>query len=693
MNLINKINKNKMSKRKQTIKKAEVEKEDKKPPVMQEAIQNPENEEITPEQEKVLYEGQEHIEENSQSQSFQSKEVVSENQLESSRKQIITKPRETYLQEKLSKLNCNKNIMSSIKKELNDQIKTMVDEDNVLITEVPRDLNKYIQKQSEIKNLKNIFKDFESKQKYKQLKVLKEEQNILKNNLKQVEQNEKLLQDEGFINLSNSRKGYAADSMLDKVLKEQQIKTVQQKKNRIIEKIKDIETRIVNIIEKDHPLSYKEKRKIFLDNFERDKEIAEVRAQKYLKESKERDQRMKNDINQIVEKRKKEIEEKDKEEKIQKEAIIQKFKEKEKALELRHSKKNNEIMEKYKSFRNKNLDKKSKDYRYSIIYEKFKINEEKKYKEASQKRHQFVDSVQIERIKEFSKQIDKKKEQNEIDREQKWVDKSKDWKKNKDNLPQCNYVETVVEEENIKKEEEEKKKKEKTQAFILGKKNYGEMIREKHAPEIDENLKKEREKKILALEDPSSHKKYTKEKQKKKRILLKKRDNSKPSKFKWELKLEEPDIDKLEQANKNLIKRPKKVNLSPISRTKSLIPEKRKDYLREIINKKEIKSRSMSSKMSEGEDGEVLNINKKANKWEKDINNDNGTLLQNINNVKEKANTLEKQAEMKEKLLKLNGGIQNNPELGKRVSSLLIDSIEAKLSILKKFADLYNEDE
>ena len=92
----------------------------------------------------------------------------------------------------------------------------------------------------------------------------------------------------------------------------------------------------------------------------------------------------------------------------------------------------------------------------------------------------------------------------------------------------------------------------------------------------------------------------------------------------------------------------------------------------------------MSSKMSEGEDGEVLNSNKKSNKWEKVINNDNGTLIQNINNIKEKANTLEKQAEMNEKLLKLNGGIQNNPELGRRVSSLLIDSIEAKLSILKK---------
>ena len=39
---------------------------------------------------------------------------------------------------------------------------------------------------------------------------------------------------------------------------------------------------------------------------------------------------------------------------------------------------------------------------------------------------------------------------------------------------------------------------------------------------------------------------------------------------------------------------------------------------------------------------------------------------------------------MTEKLLKLSGGIENNPELGRKISSLLIDSIEAKLSILNK---------
>ena len=678
-----------MSKRKPTLKKDEVEQEDKKPPISDEPLQKPQYPDITTEQEKELYEGQEHIEENSQNQSIASKEVVTENQNLDENAKIVTKPRETYLQEKLSKLNCNKKLMTNIKKELNDQIKTMVDEDNVLITEVPRDLNKYIKKQSENNNLKIAFSDFTSKQKYKQLKTLKEEQNILKNNLKQVEQNEKLLQDEGFMNLNNSGKGYAPDSMFDKAIKEQQLKAVTQKKNRIIEKIKDIEMKIYNIIGEDQKLSNKEKRKLFIDNFERDREIAEVRAKKYLKESKERDQRMKNDINQIVEKRKKEIEEKDKEEKMKKQAIIQKFKEKEKALELRHSKKNNEIMEKYKPFRNKNLDKKSKDYNYSKIYEKFKKDEEHKFKQANLKRHQEVDSVNLENIYEFSKQVDKKIEQDEIEREQKWVEKSRNWKKNKDSLPQSNYVVTVAEEENIKKEEEEKKKKEKYSAFVLGKKNYGEMIREKYAPEIDTNLKKVRENIITALEDPGSHKKYTMNKQKKKRVILKKRDDSKPSKFKWELKIEEPKVDQFEDQNKNIVKKPRRVNLSPITRTKSLVPGKRPDYLREIINKKEVRNRAMSTKKSEGNnDNEAAKNDDKGKKWEKAINNDNATLLENINNVKVKANSLEKEAEMKEKLLKLNGGIENNPELGKKVSSLLIDSIEAKLSILKKVNDV-----
>ena len=669
--------------KKKTIRKTEVEIENKKPPVLEDLPQPVENQEITTQRERALYEGQEHIEDISQdqlNQSNQSNQLVTEIKNENSKKEIITKPRETYLKEKISKLNCNKNLMSNIKKELNDQIKTMVEEDNVLITEVPKDLNKYIKKQNDIKNIKISNADFSSKQKYKQLKALKDEQNILKTNLKQVEESEKLLQNEGFINL-NSNKRYEGDTKFDKAMHELKLKEKKKKKEKIIEKIKNIEIKIFNIVQEDQPLTNQEKKKIFINNFERDKEIAETRAKKYLKESKERDQRMKNDINQLMEKRKKEIEEKDNQEKKRKEEYIKHLKEKERAIELKHSKQNIEIMEKYKEFRTKKLEKKGKDYRYSKIYEKFKKNEEKVFKEANEKRRKLFDSANIEGIKEFTKKVDEKKEKDEMEREQKRMEMIKNWNQNKNNLPKCNYVITNVE-ENSKKEEDEKKKKDQIKVLISEKNKYGNNIK---MPEIDEKLKDKREKQILALEEPLNHKKYTLNKQKKNRIILKKRNNSKPSKFKWELKLEDPSIDKIEEANKNLIKKPKRINLSPIIRTKSLIPDKKPNYLREMMNKKEEKNRSMSTKSREGED-EGLYINQKSKKWEKAINNNNGSLMENIHNIKEKANILEKNAEMKEKLLKLNGGIESNPELGKKVSNLLIDSIEAKLSILKKIS-------
>ena len=53
-----------------------------------------------------------------------------------------------------------------------------------------------------------------------------------------------------------------------------------------------------------------------------------------------------------------------------------------------------------------------------------------------------------------------------------------------------------------------------------------------------------------------------------------------------------------------------------------------------------------------------------------------------------KAKNIDKEAELKEKLLKESGGIANNPELGLKVSNLLIDSIQAKINILKKMNEV-----
>ena len=261
-----------------------------------------------------------------------------------------------------------------------------------------------------------------------------------------------------------------------------------------------------------------------------------------------------------------------------------------------------------------------------------------------------------------------------------------DWKTRKNLLP--TYVSPSLElneEENRNKLENEEAKKEKIEALLKIKKTYSSQIQEKRKPQINEKLKKERMDKIFALENPRSVRvKSNSFNYKKKRILLKKRDPSKPSKYKWKLKLEEEPADKLNNSveiHNNIIKKPKNIRLSSSfssrenkENKKKVIPDKKIDYLREMQTEREEKKKS--SNLSN------LNENKSA-KWDKVINDKNGNMIENINLVKMKAENLEKETKMNEKILKLNGGLENNPELGKKVSNLLIDSIEAKLSILK----------
>jgi hypothetical protein len=78
-----------------------------------------------------------------------------------------------------------------------------------------------------------------------------------------------------------------------------------------------------------------------------------------------------------MERRKKEIEMKDKEAEKERMEIVQKFREQEKAIEQKHSKKNIEIMMKYKPFLDKKLENKISDYRYNKILEKYNDKEKK----------------------------------------------------------------------------------------------------------------------------------------------------------------------------------------------------------------------------------------------------------------------------------------------------------------------------
>ena len=663
---------------KKTKKNKEILKENKKPPVKEEPKNEPpknekqekqEKQEINEELEKKMYEGQEHIEEAPQDQNN-----------EPPKKQTLIKPRETYLKEKISKMNCNENLLSNIRKELGDKIKKIIEEDNVLITDVPQDLKKYIKKTDD-KLGKTINQNYLNKKKYKEIKKLNDELIILKHNLTQLNENEKLLQDKEF----SSQQG-----VFDKSIKEQQLKQIQEKKDSLLEKIKGIKYKMKNIMDENSTIENKEKLKLFIENFERDKEIAEIRAKKYLKESLERDKRMQTDIKSLMEKRQKEMEERDKKAQMENEEKFKKLKKDGKEIEQRQSKKSEEIFIKYKPYINQKPEKTKKDYLYNQRYINFIKKEEKIFKDKTNKMLKEKEKItyKFEDISKFAMEFDEKIESRKYDQEQKSMELSSQWSRNKEKLPKSNYRQ-ADDKSNISRDfnsevDEDGKKLNPFQ-------KYAKLVRSEYIPEIDEKKKKEREDIIFSLEEPkiaAKQKKYTLVKQKKNRIILKKGNKSLPSKFKWELKIDESEANKIETINKNLIRKPKKINLQPIAKKSVDGPVKIPDYLQEMINKREEKSRVISSKSREESNDEIFDSTKKSKKWEKAVNNKNGNLIQNINVIQQQAKILEEEANKREKILKGNGGFENNVELGQKVSNLLIDSIQAKINILKKMNEI-----
>ena len=636
--------------------------------------------------EKKMLEGQDHIE--PQKEELKEKEIQEKIEAkyeppqppikEEERKQTIVKPRETYLKEKMENMKYDVNLLTNIQKEMGNKIKNIMTEEGVKVGDKTKDLKKCM----EIKDkARTEIEHYAKKIKYKEIKNLMDELTTLKINLKQAEENEKILQQKNEENILKSSQDKINDKIIfDKSQNLMKIRENQAKREEIQEKINEINYRLKNLIdtEKSQTIPNKERVKDFINNFERDKEIIEIRAKKYYKEYKERSQRKQNDLNQIIERMKKEMEEKEQETKKENEEIRKKFKEKEKAIEKKQSKQNEEILLKYKPYINQKLEKSKKNYLYNQRYEKFLKKEEKYFQKSAEKNKEEKDKYyyKFEDIEKFSQDFAEKIENRKYEQEQKTMELSQKWQENKEKLPISISYQNMQNEKKKKNLEEEKKnqmKKEKLKEFF-------DNLHESFVPEVDMKKRKQLQEVIHALEDPkTAAKKYTLKSQKNKRIIIKKRDKSKPSKFKWELKLD-PNPDKEE----NYIKKPKKINLLPIQRTKTEIPVKKPDYLKEIINKRKMGNRSNSSKGRDNYEDEFVGINKQSTKWEKAMNKNDGNMLEKINDVQNKVEIIEKEAEEKEKLLKLRGGIENNPELGKKVSNLIIDSIEAKINMLKK---------
>ena len=565
------------------------------------------------------------------------------------------------LKEKLSNIDINIKALNGINKSMEKQIKNIekdILENQILITEPKRVIKINTKKTDKITN-------FEDKAKLKTIKGLNDSKNYLNSKLQQILLNEKYLKNEGNIENLNLSDKYV--SLVDQNIYENKKIILENKKEQLITKISQIEEDLKTLSLSGDELSRRNRIKHYLQNFAKDKKIIESRAKKYYQESIERNKRIENDLNKKYDKMKKEYEEKKAEEKAKQIETLKKMKEKEKLILEKRTKENDEKYNKYKPYLSRKMKENIKDYLFIKKEETYK-NEEQKLVEKENLRRKEKMKIDFNEINDFGKNVNEHIEKTKTEQNERKKKLLSEWKERKSSLPNytlnLNRNKGETEEENTEKENEMqtlREKKEKMKIFAYDIKNNKQ-------PEINEKLKNKRMLLIQSLENPKlaaklSHKLlFQKYKRFSDEANKESNNNKNLNKVKKEIKL-----------NNTLRKKRSKQKLFPIHpKSKTRI-----DYLTEMITKKE-KKKSLSNEKDLNED-----FNKE--KWNKEINDKNGNVIENIDYIKQQAKLIDNKVKQKGQYLKLTGGVENNPEVGNEMSELIIDSIGAKLTILNVY--------
>ena len=570
-----------------------------------------------------------------------------------------------FLKEKLSNIDLNIKALNGINKGMEKQIKDIENdilENQILITEPKKKLNFNQNKSEKIIN-------FEKRAKLKTIKGLTNNRNYLTSKLQKILLNENYLKNEGNIDNLNLSEKYI--SLVDQNIYENKKMILENKKEEIMIKIEQIEEDLRSLSLSGNELSRKNRIKNYLENFEKDRKIIESRAKKYYKESIERNKRIEKDLNKKYDKMKKEMEIKIAEEKAKQIENFKKMKEKEKLTVEKRCKENDEKYNKYKPYISRKMKENIKDYLFSKKEETFK-NEEKKLVEKENLRRKEKMKINFNEINEFQKNVNSLQEKIKTEQNERKKKLFLEWKERKRSLPiytlNMNRNKEEFDEENNDNKENgiitAREKKDKMKLFA------NDILNNKQ-PEINEKLKNKRMLLIQSLENPKMAAKLSQK-------LLFKKHQKLAKDLNYEIKNKNDN-----SSNNDILKEIKLNNsLSPKRSKKRLFPLHPKskikiDYLTEMITKKE-KKKSLSSDKDLKED-----FNKE--KWDKEINDKSGSVTENINFIKEQAKIMDNKVKQKEQYLKLNGGVENSPEIGQEMSKLIIDSIGAKLSILNVY--------
>ena len=497
------------------------------------------------------------------------------------------------------------------------------------------------------------------KEKIKRLKNLKLEEQHLKKNIAKLEQNKRLIE-EGMP---------LKDNLIDINIRKSKLKNITNIKEDLVSKLMKINEKI-DIILNEEKLRQNRKIKQYDNNLEDEQEQYNLHLVKLQEKQNLQRAKFNDDLRLASEKRQKNLEKKEKELIDKKNQFLKNIKDKDRLNFLKRKKEADEKLEKTKKYLKEKFTKKLNEYRFYRFKEQFENNEKKLIDKVNMMKKDSL--VTQKEIHELDKKIKEQKKLLLEDEEEKKKQLLKLWSYRSQTLPVYKHpLKIQIEEEQalkLEKIEEEKKKKE---CYDLEKRNYKPpkvIINQKL--KIQREIRKDKTDKESVLRTELNNKKRLD------KLKFTPINSPKNLKIIHELSQELNNNNYIDYKEvKSMISKKNKKTLKPIQILHPK-PDKPIDYLTQMIidkNKNKDKSKE-KEKNNENKIYNIFNKNKESG----------GNILESLKMAKAQTEAIDNKVNLKKQILHLNGGYLNNPQLGDEVGDLLIESIQAKLSIMNK---------
>ena len=508
---------------------------------------------------------------------------------------------------------------------------------------------------------------------YKTIKKLKKNENNLIKEITKINSNEKLLKSKSYINIFNNN---PKNIINDQKKINEKIKILEKNKNICMDKLDELKARIntlqynqekeLGIIENNQKIKFNK----FIEDYNNKENLSSIESKikKIRKESQKIQLLMKLDLKKQIDKKNNEINNKEKEEEQKREAYLKKMHDEERIDIEKRKKKNTEELLKIK----KNINKHPKDriYLYQKNSEKYLSDENNLVKLEKMKRKEFMNNIDLNEFSEMRKNFEQIKSKKELESKLKIENIKKSWVERHKLVPlYVSPLSKLITEENNKNKKEEQNKVLRIKNLKTLQKNYSKEKIPKPIKKItDKTVENESERANSKIIKPYFIKSNSYSNLLRQNMMNKYKEKQRNKSLNDNLISREEDLNSKSSKRNNLYK-----SIDSNEKEKKVI-----DYLKERRKVKELNKKRRKS--FEG-----------FTNWEyigtidiKNLIKNKGINDNTLQIAKYKLDSIEAKTKQKNFLLKCSGGVANKPELGDEICDLMIDTIQAKLSLIKE---------